>query len=219
MPEDLATTDEAVKMVGVELRVPVEAITPNNWNPNRMDEFMFQKELASIRAFGFVDPVTVREIGDGLYEILDGEHRWRAAQDLGMKMIPCWNLGYVPDPIAKQLTVVLNETRGRADEDKLSALLNDLLTSESSADLMENLPFDAERFRALTGSDFDWSELDSPDASDQTEPETGIWVERIYRMPLDAAKVLDEALIRIKGEDEMSDAQALEALAADYLGS
>ena len=217
MPEDLETTG-AIKTVGVEQRVPLEELKPNNWNPNRMDDFMFQKELASIAAFGFVDPITVRQLSDGVFEILDGEHRWRAAQQLDMKMVPVWNLGDIPNPVAKQLTIVLNETRGRADEDKLSHLLTDLLNSESSADLMENLPFDPERFRALTGSDFDWQELENSSSNEQGE-DPGGWVERIYRMPVDAAKVLDAALERIKGEDDMSDAQALEALAADYLGS
>jgi hypothetical protein len=207
-----------VPTVGVEQRVPLEALQPNSWNPNRMDEFMFEKELASMRAFGFVDPITVRELADGSFEILDGEHRWRAAQIVGMKMIPVWNLGNVPDPVAKQLTIVLNETRGRSDNEKLSALLTDLLTSESRTELMENLPFDAERFRALTGSDFDWQELESQTETENHDP--GGWVERIYRMPIDAAKVLDEALAKIKSgeQQEMSDAQALEMLAADYLG-
>ncbi len=205
-----------VPTVGVEQRVPIEALQPNKWNPNRMDEFMYEKELSSMRAFGFVDPITVRQLADGLFEILDGEHRWRAAQDLGMKMVPIWNLGNVPDATAKQLTIVLNETRGRSDNDKLSALLKDLLESESRADLMENLPFDAERFRALTGSDFDWAQLDM-DEEELPEAEQSHWVERIYRMPLEAAQVLDQALAKIK-EGDMSDAQALEALAADYLG-
>lgn len=202
---------------GVEQRVPVEDLQPNSWNPNKMDEFMFQKELSSIRAFGFVDPITVRQLSDGLFEILDGEHRWRAAKILGMKMVPVWNLGDLPDAAAKQLTVVLNETRGHADEEKLRLLLSDLLESESRADLMENLPFDAERFMALTGSDFDWSELDVEPP--QGEEDQSHWVERIYRMPIDAAKVLDQALANIKDGDDMSDAQALEALAADYLGA
>jgi hypothetical protein len=218
MSEDLATTADGVKTVGAaEQRIPVGELHPNSWNPNRMDAFMYEKEMASMRAFGFVDPITVRQLPDGSFEILDGEHRWRAAQDIGMKMVPIWNLGEVPDAIAKQLTIVLNETRGRADETKLSALLADLLTSESSVELMENLPFDPEQFRRLTNSDFDWQELENLSSNDTQEESQ--WVERIYRMPIDAAKVLDEALARIKGEDEMSDAQALEALAADYLGS
>jgi hypothetical protein len=207
-----------VPTVGVEQRVPLGALRPNSWNPNRMDEFMFEKELNSMRAFGFVDPVTVREITDGVFEILDGEHRWRAAKVLDMKMIPIWNLGNVPDAVAKQLTIVLNETRGRSDSDKLAELLKDLLESEPRAELMETLPFDPERFRALTGSDFDWSELDVPETQNQSE-DASFWVERIYRMPIEAAQVLDQALRRIKQDDPaMSDAQALEALAADFLG-
>jgi hypothetical protein len=216
MPEGHVTTD-GVPTVGVEQRVPVGELQPNNWNPNRMDEFMYQKELASIRSFGFVDPITVRLMPDGRFEILDGEHRWRAAQELGMKMIPVWNLGDVPDAVAKQLTIVLNETRGHADESKLSALLTDLMESESAVDLMETLPFDPERFRALTGADFDWQEFEELASQ---ESEGSHWVERVFRMPIEAAEVLDQALAKVKteGGGDMNDAQALEAIAADYLG-
>src|SRR5438045_6741 len=79
---------------GEAIVVPVDAIEPNPWNPNAMDKAMFEKELASIRKYGFVDPLTVREvdfIGHRHYEIIDGEHRWKAAKQLGYAELPCWN--------------------------------------------------------------------------------------------------------------------------------
>lgn len=48
-------------LAGVEKVVPINAIRPNPWNPNVMSEFMFEKERASIREFGFIDPILVRE--------------------------------------------------------------------------------------------------------------------------------------------------------------
>ena len=63
-------------------RVRKELILPNPWNPNRMTTEMYAKALESISEFGMIDPLLCREMGDH-YQIIDGEHRYRAACDLG----------------------------------------------------------------------------------------------------------------------------------------
>lgn len=195
--------------------VAIDRLQPNPWNPNKMDAFMFDKAVASIQQFGFVDPVTVRQVDD-YYEIVDGEHRWKAAQSLGYNEIPVWDIGPVNDDVAKQLTIVLNETRGSADEAKLSDLLKDLLSDHTTEELVFALPFSPERFDELVGKPaFDWNELERHvDREDQRAQ----WVERTYRLPIEAAQVLDRALAKAKDGDDISDAQALELVAADFLG-
>ncbi|MCU0370431.1 MAG: ParB/RepB/Spo0J family partition protein, partial [Bacteroidales bacterium] len=49
---------------------------------------MFAKERASIREFGFIDPLTVRP-SNGAYEIIDGEQRWQAGKAEGLASFPC----------------------------------------------------------------------------------------------------------------------------------
>ncbi len=63
--------------------VEVGKLHPNPWNPNRQDARTFEAERESIRNYGFIDPVTVREHPtiNGEFEIIDGEHRWRAATE------------------------------------------------------------------------------------------------------------------------------------------
>jgi len=201
--------------------VAPSALRPNAWNPNRMDDFMYQKELESIKRFGFAVPIVVRSTGTGL-EIIDGEHRWRAAQELGLDQVPIWDLGLISDIDAKQLTIVLNETRGAADRDKLSALIQDLLISEPTPSLQAVLPFSEEAFAELANLPaFDWQELESQ--VQRTSDERSQWVERLYRLPADVAEVLDQAVSKVKDNvkrelgDDLVDWQALEVLAADYL--
>ena len=58
---------------------------PNNWNPNRMNPKQFEAEVVSIIHNGFIDPITVRDVSkddDFYYEIIDGEHRWRALKEI-----------------------------------------------------------------------------------------------------------------------------------------
>ena len=194
---------------------------------------MYQKELASIRRFGLVTPLIVRLIspptppprtglrrGKGssslptaVYELIDGEHRLRAAKELGYTEVPIWNLGDIPDAVAKQLTIVLNETRGSSDPGKLGELLMDLLETELPADLLEVLPFPEERFAELTKfAEFDWNALVEP------KKEATGWVERTYRMPKESAAVIDEAISRVKDDSgSVKDWHALEWICAEFL--
>lgn len=197
--------------------VPSE-LEPNPWNPNKMNAFMYAKALESIETHGFVDPVTVRPKGTS-YQIIDGEHRWRAAIDLSVSPIPCFDVGPIPDAKAKKLTILLNELRGQAAPDEMGALLKSLMEEEPLERLLEELPYTPDMFRGLT----DISTLPElpgrPPASGAElppEPERR-WVERLYRLPLAAAKVLDDAIARAKAGDEIEDWQALERMAADFL--
>lgn len=134
------------------MHVAASTLRPNPWNPNVQSPFMFDKALASIREFGFVDPVTVRVVsGTEGYEIVDGEHRWRAACKLGIEQVAIVNLGEIPDHVAKRLTVVLNETRGEANVEKISDLIKSLVDEDRT--LVNVLPYTAhelQQFLALS---------------------------------------------------------------------
>ena len=156
-------------------------------------------------------PVTCRELGYDKFQIIDGEHRWRAAGDLGYKDIPIISLGMVDDDVAKQLTIILNETKGVSQPDLIKTLLSDLLARKPKEDLLAVLPFTPMQFDGLVGN-FDWSKAERP------APKGPRWVMRSYRMPADAADVLDEAITKVQEDDPCPDWQALERLAADFLG-
>ena len=190
-------------------------IQPNPWNPNRQDDFIYQKELASIRQFGFVSPLIVRRL-EGFYQIIDGEHRWRAAKELGISEVPIWDLGQVDDAVAKQLTIVLNETRGKTQPDLLRPLLEDLLEHQTADQLLAVLPYTPEQFKGLLSS-FDWAGVET---LERERPPESPWVLKTFRMPKAAAEVLDDALNKVaeQAEGDLTDWQRLEFLAADYLG-
>lgn len=200
--------------------VATDTLLPNPWNPNRMDEEMFEKAVASIREFGFVDPITTRTIHDGehyQYQIIDGEHRWVAAKQEGIADVPIIDLGQIPDETAQQLTIVLNETRGQADPQRLGRLLLELSKKVDKNKLISTLPYSREAFDRLSGlKTLDLTILDSQ----VRDPSSTPWVERIYRMPKDSAEVLDSAIQTWKAaEGDAPDWKVLEMLAADYLAS
>ena len=70
-------------------RVPVELITRSRYQPRRTFDPDSLRELAdSIAAQGVIQPIVVRPIADGRFEIIAGERRWRAAQQAGLADIP-----------------------------------------------------------------------------------------------------------------------------------
>lgn len=198
-----------------------EQIRPNRWNPNVMDPEMIEHARASITEFGFVDPVTVRRV-DGAYELIDGEHRWRIAMEDQIGPIPVMNLGSVPDPVAQQLTIVLNETRGQADPTKLGTLLKELMATETKEQLLSTLPFTREALDRLTGlPSLTWEALDRPARPQLPGERPSAWVERTYRMPKEAAEIVDQAIARVREQvgDDASEWKALELIAADFLSA
>lgn len=71
------------------MHVPVGAISPNPRQPRRRFEAEGIQELAeSIRAQGLVQPVVLRPLGEGGYELIAGERRWRAARLAGLATVP-----------------------------------------------------------------------------------------------------------------------------------
>ncbi len=119
----MAKTPQPKAVVSGSYRlVPVDDLEPNPKNPNRQSKYTHKKLVQSIKDFGFTDPVIVRRIGSRM-QIVGGEHRWRAAQDLGMPEIPVIDLGPIAEHEASRLMIVLNETRGQPDQDALAALI------------------------------------------------------------------------------------------------
>jgi len=196
--------------------IPVDQLVPNPWNPNKMSDEMLRKEIDSIKEFGFVDPIHCRAM-DEVFQIIDGEHRWIGAKAIGMDEIPCIVLT-VDDVVAEQLTIVLNDLRGKPDEAKLAALVRDLSTRRSMLDLERVLPYKREKLAEMIAerkADFDWDALKRPKIEEK--PEVAQWVERIYRLPIDAAQVIDGAISKVKEDGVNDDWKALELICADFM--
>ena len=114
-----------------ELRaVPVELISPNPNQPRRTFEEEPLVALAeSLRDRGVLQPVLVRPLPGGTYELIAGERRWRAAQLAGLETVPAMVRSHDD---AESLELALIENMAREDLNPLeaaravSALVDDL---------------------------------------------------------------------------------------------
>jgi ParB family chromosome partitioning protein len=69
--------------------VPLDAITPNPRQPREVfDEDALAELVTSIKEVGLLQPVVVRELKAGQFELIMGERRWRACREAGLERIP-----------------------------------------------------------------------------------------------------------------------------------
>jgi len=89
----------------------VRSLRPGKYQPRtRMDQASLAELADSIRVRGILQPVVVRPVDDGGYEILAGERRWRAAQIAGLERIPAL-VREVPDDAALGIGLIENIQR------------------------------------------------------------------------------------------------------------
>ena len=71
--------------------IEIKEIVANPWQPrSNFDEEALNELAESIKEIGIVQPITVRLLENGKYQIIAGERRFRAAQKLGLKVIPAF---------------------------------------------------------------------------------------------------------------------------------
>src|SRR3954447_10132537 len=89
-PPAAAAAEELAPVPGARFaELPVSAIEPNSKQPRHVFEEEALEELkTSIQEVGFLQPIVVRDVGDGKYELVMAERRWRAAQAIGRDTIP-----------------------------------------------------------------------------------------------------------------------------------
>ena len=107
-------------------------VIPNDWNPNQMGEDEFSNLVKAIgkAESNFQQPILVRVHPDlpGKYQIVDGEHRYRASIEAGFSNVYAI-VAEMDEKTAMLKTIAFNKFRGDPDNIKLAELLVQLRDS------------------------------------------------------------------------------------------
>ena len=91
--------------------LPIERLQPGKYQPRtRMDPGSLDELADSIRAQGIMQPILVRPLADGRYEIIAGERRWRASKLAELEHVPCL-VREIPDEAALAMSLIENIQR------------------------------------------------------------------------------------------------------------
>jgi ParB family chromosome partitioning protein len=132
------------ELTGKPLEIPVDRIERNPFQTRSAFDEEKLKELAgSIAASGVVQPIVVREVGEGKYQLIMGERRWRASQIAGKQTIPAI-VRQVSNEQAMEMTIIENLQR----ED-----LNPMEQARAYARLSREFSLTQEQMATRTGKD------------------------------------------------------------------
>jgi ParB family chromosome partitioning protein len=107
--------------------LPINIIQSGKYQPRRiMNEEALQELTSSIRSQGVIQPIVVRKITGGRFEIVAGERRWRASQLAGLKEIPAL-VRDIPDESAVAIALIENIQRESLNPIEESMALQRLL--------------------------------------------------------------------------------------------
>ena len=103
------------KKVEANLDISVNSIDANPFQPRTtFDELALEELATSIKKLGIVQPLTVRETGDGRYQLIAGERRLRAARLAGLTRVPAY-VRTADDQAMLELALVENIQREDLD--------------------------------------------------------------------------------------------------------
>ena len=106
-----SASSESVTDASQLKQLPVEKIQPSPYQPRKnIAQEGLQSLADSIKAQGLVQPIVVRKLADGQYELIAGERRWRASQLAGLLEIPAI-VRELPDQAAAAMALIENIQR------------------------------------------------------------------------------------------------------------
>lgn len=187
--------------------VPTDTIRPNSYNPNQQDERDFALLLASIEADGFTQPVIAQKHTG---EIVDGEHRWRAAKQLGMPKIPVVLTDMSPEQM-RIATLRHNRARGSENADLTANVLRELAELDALDWAQTSLLLSDDEINRYI------DELPEPAELLPSEPEPIHQVPQAYRLVLNYRGEQAELLHEILGDQTAKNLLTLCQQEADRL--
>jgi len=184
----------------------------NPWNANHLTPEAELKLRNSIERNGMFKPVVVRELANGDYEILGGQHRVDQAIMLNMDEVPVANIGTVSDVTAMEIGLADNARYGQDDAGELAKIVAMLGSPE---DLASFLPMDMGQIEAITAVsniDLDTLGFDEDDATPVEErparlPKTHIMMR--FKVPLDDQRLVEGQIKQIIADMGYKDSDSL----------
>ncbi|HHC6594199.1 chromosome partitioning protein ParB [Vibrio parahaemolyticus] len=88
--QQIASQSQALSADGELTELAIGQLQPGIYQPRKdMAPEALEELAASIQSQGIIQPIVVRQVVGGQFEIIAGERRWRAAKQAGLKRVPC----------------------------------------------------------------------------------------------------------------------------------
>ena len=109
------------------LRLPIAQLVPREKNSNHMTSERYALLVKSISTLGFLQPILVRPLDNGQYEIVDGAHRVKAAKEAGLTEVTAILRDDTSEELAKAAQLGFNAIRGNQNLAEVATVVVDLV--------------------------------------------------------------------------------------------
>lgn len=134
---------------------PREILIKASWNYKEEDEFTTNKLVNNMKKNGQIENIHVRKLQTGYYEVVNGNHRLDACDVLEKKYLVCYDHGEISLAEAQLIAIETNETKFKANQEKLFGILQNLKLEFDVEDLKFTLPYDDEFLNTAFDFKFD----------------------------------------------------------------
>lgn len=181
--------------------MPINRLVKAGWNYKTEDGAKQAKLVANIKRNGQVENILIRELDTGFYEVVNGNHRLDAFNEIGLKEVMTFNLGRISDAAAMRIAVETNETRFETDNMLLAARMKEISQEFSLEELEQTMPYSQEDLqRHIQLSEFDWKSFEQGMTKDEpvVKGESDEFRTVSFRLPEGVADQLEDQVERFK---------------------
>ena len=202
------------------IEIPLDQLWEAPWNPNQLDLAMMHKLRASLAHYGQVENFVVRPLDSGSYEVLSGNHRLQASQDLGHTTAPCVVVD-LNDTDDRLLAQALNRIQGEDDLGLRAVMMRRVLEDIPRVEVLAFLPESADSLNALCSL----GQEDLARSLQAWQQAQGVRLNHLqFQVTTDQLDVVQEALARLlpaarqtQGDSPNARGTALYLLCKDFL--
>jgi len=145
-------------------KIPVEKMIKAEWNYKKEDNVLSRILEGNMKRNGQIENIIVREMEDGIYEVVNGNHRYDVLKRLNEEEAVVYNLGKISLAEAKRIAIETNETKFSTNPALLAKVVDDILTEFSPEDFLDSAPFSKEQLEDFQRmiEPFSWEGADIP---------------------------------------------------------
>lgn len=211
-------------------KIEVAKCKPNDWNPNVVTPAYMKKLRKGIETTleasgGTIPPIVVRPhpTKKKRFQIIDGFHRWKVFQDIGLEKIDAYIID-ADDKLAMSLTATLNYLRGEPEPEKYADFVGRILNENkiTTEDLAAYLPESSEELDMLIENyEIKLDELVMPEPEEgetvEEKKPSETWVELKFLVSAGQAEIIEAELARISSvlEGKNARGRSLEFMAVN----
>lgn len=190
------------------IEVPLTKLVLAEWNYKEFDDQdaveMMEDLKNNLKKNDQIENLIVRQgTKKGFFEVVNGNHRLIALQEIKKKTAICYNLGKITQEDAERIAVETNETRFEKDQIKFAETISKLTKKFDIEELVSTLPLNREEVDSYAKLlEFDWSQFDPSDeepitGGDDSGPDED-WTTVEFRLPNQVAELLQLQISRVK---------------------